>query len=370
MLTRAALSTCGRAKKHIPTCSLQPLTYLQVQVLPRQGVVGPSSDSRLTKPRREGEANNPRGQRPPGASRTGPSWTEFVRPAHQAVVAIAGADTAAALSGTTITTTAVLAATKAIAMNTLQKTLIAVTLVAASLATPLVIQHQSQTRLRAENQTLRAQIAQLNQLDTESVATSPTTNSALPVAKEQFNELLRLRGQVGVLRRQLAEALKSDSTQKLAPKTAEPTTNADVPLSSLPILQPAFTAWQQGDASTAVRSFLAVDWSARPLFAAGSPLSLSDDQMHALRAYSEADYEAKSREVITELAQLKHLAKAVEEAGRDTASKGDVAQARKDFTSLKQFGTALDSPDYVQIVQLVGRASKKMSDIELARIGQ
>jgi hypothetical protein len=44
------------------------------------------------KQRREGEANSPRGQRPPGASRTGPSWTEFVRPAHQAVVAIAGAD--------------------------------------------------------------------------------------------------------------------------------------------------------------------------------------------------------------------------------------------------------------------------------------
>jgi hypothetical protein len=32
-----------------------------------------------------------RGQRPPRASRTGPSWTEFVRPAHQAVVAIGGA---------------------------------------------------------------------------------------------------------------------------------------------------------------------------------------------------------------------------------------------------------------------------------------
>ena len=42
--------------------------------------------------RREGEANGPRGQRPPGASRTGPSWTEFVRPAHQAVGAFAGAD--------------------------------------------------------------------------------------------------------------------------------------------------------------------------------------------------------------------------------------------------------------------------------------
>jgi hypothetical protein len=149
-----------------------------------------------------------------------------------------------------------------------------------------------------------------------------------------------------------------------------PTVKADVALSSLPILQPALTAWQQGDKSTAVSSFLAADWSARPLFAAGSPLSLSDDQMHALRAHSEADYEAKSRELLTELTHLKQLAKAVEEAGRDAASKGDVAQGRKDFTSLKQFGTALDSPDYVLIVQLVGRASKKMADTELATIGQ
>src|ERR1017187_4239113 len=45
--TRAASSTSRGAQKQIPMCSLQPLTYLQVQVLPRQGMVGPSSDSRL-----------------------------------------------------------------------------------------------------------------------------------------------------------------------------------------------------------------------------------------------------------------------------------------------------------------------------------
>jgi len=44
----------------------------------------------MTKQRREGEANSPQGQRPAGASRRGPSWTEFVRLADQAVVAIAG----------------------------------------------------------------------------------------------------------------------------------------------------------------------------------------------------------------------------------------------------------------------------------------
>ncbi len=42
----------------------------------------------MTKQRREGEADGSRGQR----RRTGPSWTESVRLAHQAVVAIAGTD--------------------------------------------------------------------------------------------------------------------------------------------------------------------------------------------------------------------------------------------------------------------------------------
>ena len=46
----------------------------------------------MTKQRREGEADGPQGQRPARVSRGGPSWTEFVRPAHQAVVAFAGAD--------------------------------------------------------------------------------------------------------------------------------------------------------------------------------------------------------------------------------------------------------------------------------------
>ena len=44
----------------------------------------------MTRQRREGEANGSEGQRPARASRTGSSWTEFVRLAHQVVVAFAG----------------------------------------------------------------------------------------------------------------------------------------------------------------------------------------------------------------------------------------------------------------------------------------
>jgi hypothetical protein len=42
-LIRAALSTCGRAKERILMCGLQFLTRFQVQMLPWQGMFGPSS---------------------------------------------------------------------------------------------------------------------------------------------------------------------------------------------------------------------------------------------------------------------------------------------------------------------------------------
>ncbi len=132
------------AKKRFLMCSLQPWTCLRVEVLPRQWVVGPSSNSRLRRgetlagassaanaracgrPQAAGgdwsaalanvQAATSRTDRRPesasfsetsekgvleqpnrdkngegSASRTGPSWTKFVRPAHQALVAFAGA---------------------------------------------------------------------------------------------------------------------------------------------------------------------------------------------------------------------------------------------------------------------------------------
>jgi hypothetical protein len=144
--------------------------------------------------------------------------------------------------------------------------------------------------------------------------------------------------------------------------TTPPPAQADV-ASSSPVAQPALTAWQQGDKAAAVSSFLAADWSGRPLFAPGSALSLTEDKFKSL---SETDQQAKvSREMVPQLDSFKQLSAAVTQAGRDAAAKGDVTQARKCFTSLKQFGTALDSPDYTRIVQLVGQAFQKMADKDL-----
>ncbi len=95
-------------------------------------------------------------------------------------------------------------------MTTLQKTLITVTL-AAAVATPLVIQHRSLVRMRVDNESLRQQIAQADQQTTDNELQSDLVaeaNSAGTLPPDQFRELLRLRGEVGLLRNRTNELEK------------------------------------------------------------------------------------------------------------------------------------------------------------------
>ena len=133
-----------------------------------------------------------------------------------------------------------------------------------------------------------------------------------------------------------------------------------------PASHPVLTAWQQGDKAAAVTNFMATDWNAHPLFASGSILSLREDQLKALSA---ADRKAKADEMMPQLLTFRDLAEAVGQAGKDAVAKGDIAQARKCFVSLKQCGTALDSPDYTRIVRQIGQAIQKLSDEDSAQLG-
>jgi hypothetical protein len=131
------------------------------------------------------------------------------------------------------------------------------------------------------------------------------------------------------------------------------------------VAEPALSAWQKGDKDTAVSRFVEIDWSARPLFASGSTLNLSEDQFKAL---TDADRQARSGELMAQIDSLKRLASAVADAGREAAAKGDTAQAKKTFGSLQQMGTALNSPDRLTILQLVGKTVKKMGDAGAAKL--
>jgi type II secretory pathway component GspD/PulD (secretin)/cell division protein FtsL len=88
-------------------------------------------------------------------------------------------------------------------------------LVVAGAAATLVIQHQAQTKLREENQSLRQQMDQL-QTDNENLSSRLTAaGDSKSLSGEQLNELLKLRGEVTRLRYQ----------QQVLPETAQLETN-------------------------------------------------------------------------------------------------------------------------------------------------
>ena len=133
------------------------------------------------------------------------------------------------------------------------------------------------------------------------------------------------------------------------------------------VMEQAMIAWQQGDKSMAVSRFVEANWSARPLFAPGSTLSLSEGQFMLLPS---SERNLKANDAIKQVGDLKQLAQAVVQAGRDAAEKKDSAQARKYFTSVKQCGEALDGPDSLLLVGQIGKFMKRTAGEELAKLGQ
>jgi hypothetical protein len=133
---------------------------------------------------------------------------------------------------TLVSSTAVVA--KTIVMTTFQKSLVTAVL-AVCVCTPLLIQHKAQTRLRTENVLLRAQLGQQEQLTADNQRLSQlleqitaTNSSDLPPA--QFNELLRLRGEVTRLRARTRELAQS---------------NAQLSAADAPLSNPLLTQLQQ-----------------------------------------------------------------------------------------------------------------------------
>jgi RNA polymerase sigma factor (sigma-70 family) len=129
-----------------------------------------------------------------------------------APVALFTTISAAAIAGTAVHTSTLIAATKTIAMTTLQKTTITAAFVAAASAG--IFEARQATQLREQNQTLQQQQAplaeQIQQLQRERDAeTNRLTSMAEDLAKANGNnlELLKLRGEIGVLRTQLTNEI-------------------------------------------------------------------------------------------------------------------------------------------------------------------
>ena len=124
---------------------------------------------------------------------------------------LAATITSTALAATAVQTSAAVATTQAIAMTTLQKTLVAAALVAATLTATLLVQQPAQSKLRAENQALRRlQAEQAEQFAAETTRLSnqlaQVRNQLPPPSNGPSTEVLKLRGEVGKLRQEKAAA--------------------------------------------------------------------------------------------------------------------------------------------------------------------
>ena len=101
-------------------------------------------------------------------------------------------------------------------------------IVVAGVAAPLVLQNQSQSRLREENSSLRLRLDRLARENQRlsNLSIQAKTREALP--DEQYRELMRLRGEVGQLRNQKGEleGLRGENLRLPAAQASTPAAKA------------------------------------------------------------------------------------------------------------------------------------------------
>ena len=179
-----------------------------------------------------------------------------------------------------------------------------------------------------------------------------------------------LLGGCGKKNSETGSASPPTATSNMAPADTSMDTSpasASAGVSGSPVVQPVLIAWQEGDKARAINLFVGSDWSARPTFPGGMALSLSEGQLKAL---PEADRALKYQQVSAQLDLMKEVVAAVNEAGQAAVASGEVVNARRCFMSLKQFGAALDNPDRLQQLQILGKVSKNMADAGLGKLGK
>jgi hypothetical protein len=78
-------------------------------------------------------------------------------------------------------------------------------------ATPMVLQHQEKVRLREENRSLRQRIVQLDEINAEREQRLGTLASDARLSQDQMRDLMRLRAEIGVLRRQTNDLARAQA---------------------------------------------------------------------------------------------------------------------------------------------------------------
>jgi RNA polymerase sigma factor (sigma-70 family) len=139
-----------------------------------------------------------------------------------APVGSAAAWVSASIVGTSAEAATTLTLFKAMSLTKLQIGIGAV--VIGGLAVTIAIQHDSERAMRLENQDIRRQLAVLNAGNTARSNDGEQVESSRSIPDNQFRELLRLRGEVGVLRDRLAklDSARTNEQARILQTTPDP----------------------------------------------------------------------------------------------------------------------------------------------------
>ena len=123
-------------------------------------------------------------------------------------------------------------------------------------------------------------------------------------------------------------------------------------------LDQAMTLWRAGKTNEAAATFLAVDFTKRPLFPFGSVLNYTEAQFVAL---PDAAREKMSKQMMDDIQVLKQISAHVRDMGESAEAAGDKTKAAACRAQLLKGGAAFNQPDSLALLKLVGKALMKMS---------
>lgn len=140
-------------------------------------------------------------------------------------------------------------------------------------------------------------------------------------------------------------------------QTAKPTAT-EAKTSRRASLDQAMKLWQAGQQEAALKEFVAVDFTQRPLFPKGSVLAYSEKEFMALpRAVNEKIHP----QILSEIRPLKGLALHVKEASVAARNQGDKGKADKYLLQLKRCGEALGHPDSLALLRTFEKAFTRLA---------
>jgi hypothetical protein len=153
------------------------------------------------------------------------------------------------------------------------------------------------------------------------------------------------------------------------PAAAQTATEKAVPSAkskSGPTLDQAIALWKSGQKEESLDAFLNVDFARRPLFPAGSILGYSEQQFMELPSSARDKVQAQ---LIAEMPPLKQIAAGLRDRGQTALKQGRKAESEKCFSALARCGEAFESKDSLALLQVMGRAYRKLADPAAAPAG-